>query len=53
MASSGSMVSVLSNITVLVFIVTSFPFFVGIYFGAGQTSTGPLDEGRSVSSIIS
>ena len=53
MASSVSMVSVLSNISVLVFIVISFPFFVGISFGVGQTSTGPLDEGRSVSSIIS
>ena len=52
MASSVSMVSVLSIIIALVFITTSFPFFVGIYCGAGQVSTGPLDVGRSVSSDI-
>ena len=52
MASYVSTVSVLCGVTILVFVYTSFPFFVGISIGVGIVSTRPLDVGRSVSSVI-
>jgi len=52
MASCVSTVSVLCGIIAFVIVYTSLPFVVGIYLGAGTVTIGPLDVGRSVSSVI-